>query len=65
MLEETYKGKKISIKTENKEEKLYVDGTLVNTRYDADSGEYFCERLPYASYSSLSKLGKDIIDNLS
>jgi len=65
MSEETYKDKKISIKTENNVKKLYIDGTLVNTKFDADSGEYFFEQLPYESYSSLSKLGKDIIDNLS
>ena len=63
MSEETYKGKKITIKTENNVENLLIEGKIVETNYNPDSKEYSCIQLPYANYSTLLKLAKDLIDN--
>ena len=63
MSEELYKRKKITIKTENNVEKLFIGGKIVETHYNPDSKEYSCNQLPYTNYSLLSKLAKDLIDN--
>jgi len=62
--EETYKGKKIEIKTEKSEEKLYIDGELFKTEYDDDTKTYSCDTIAYASFKNLKDLGKAVIDTM-
>ena len=63
MTEETYKGKKIEIKGENNNKKLYVDGKQIEFILDNTSGTFSCQRLPYTRYSSLEEIGRALIDN--
>ena len=62
--EATYKGKKIEIKKEESEEKLYIDGKLCKTDYDDTTKTYSCDTFAYASFKNLKELGEAVVDTL-
>jgi len=59
---ETYKERKIVIKSANDGTRLYLDKKLVDTVQDPVSGKYTTYLLPFGDYTSLLDLAKEMID---
>lgn len=59
---ETYKGRKIVIRTVKDGPRLYLDKQLVDTVQDPTSGRYSTYLLPFSDYASLLDLAKEMID---
>ena len=59
---ETYKGKKIEVKTENNHVNLFIEDKLIQIQKDREAEIFYSNQVPYIGFSSLTKLAMAIID---
>ena len=63
MTEETYKGKKIEFKSDEKEPKLIIDGKDIPCSIDVETKKYFSYSLiPYTTFNSIMDLAKALVE---
>lgn len=58
-----YRGKEIEVETNDGDETLRVQGYEVSARHE--EGGYYTSYLPYEHYTSLTALGRALVDNWS
>jgi len=62
MSEETYKGEKIEIKSDEKEPKLIIGGKDIPYSIDVETKKYFSYSLiPYTTFNSIMDLAKALV----
>lgn len=58
----SYKGSNIEVAAKNIGSEVKVDGKVIVTTRDADTGAYSCPETPYVYYDSLEAVAKAAID---
>lgn len=57
-----YKGNKIEVVAEGKIQKVQIEGKMIHTDRDPDSGAYVCPDLPYRVFGSLEEIAQAMVD---
>ena len=57
-----YKGSKIEVVAKGGDHEVQVDGKLIDTGRDSDTGAYVSSDLPYRVFGSLEEIAQAIVD---